>query len=187
MKSSYKKIHFLAGSPSKIRFAYCGHPKIIGEGAKDVSRQELESQMREQLQQQFAQQGQQFEKICDKIQKTYHNFIEDFQNQLPDCLIRLLELLLPKIKIERETFLELVQQMLQPNLSEGPLTLYISRNDQPVVDDLKQYFTHQYPQLKISTDPSLQAGDMILKTDFGTLDNRLKSRLKTLQACFDQL
>lgn len=185
MKSSYKKINFLKNTPTKIRFSYCGTIEHRDEKKHELMQKRIEQQVNIKLEQQSLQQGENFEKLCSKIQTSYDHFMEDFQNQLPDYLMHLLEILLPKIKIERETLLELIQQLLASNVSEGPLTLCISLADQTMIDDLQKHFTNKYPQLKITTDPSLQAGDMILKTDFGILDNRLKSRLKTLQTCFD--
>lgn len=177
---SYNKIVFPRNRKFTVRFLYCGSPSVSGDQAlKNV--QVVEKNFQEKLSQEQAKNEQQLKDLGRKLQQSYMKFIEDFQNQLQQYLIQILEVLLPKIKIEKDTFMALVEQLLEKNNSENNLVLHISQEEQMWVKDLQKAWAELCPQLKITIDNSLHSGDMILTSDFGILDNRLQSRLQSLK------
>ena len=163
----------------KIRFAYCGEPTVSGQAHAEALAK-MENKRQEALAQQQQAYEQQIQQLADKLDQAYDNYVVDFQQQLPGFLLKLLNLVIPKVKIDVENLTELIRPLLERISDEESLILHISPQNEPFLQDLKAHF-HSKHKITWMVDEALKNGDIVLETSTGTLDNRLQSRIRTLK------
>ena len=105
--------------------------------------------------------------------------LNELQQQLPSFLLKLLEYIIPKVQITKETLQEFIQPLLQKGQEDEKIILHYSQQDEKLIQELKENFTSSTITWTLNT--TLTSGDIMIETPSGTLDNRLQSRLQTLK------
>ena len=178
MSSCCHKIILSNASPISVHFEYFGDVSVSGQAAQD-SLDNCEKQYKEKLEKIQEEYDEKLKIISDKIDKAIGNWFDDMQGQIPGFLLKLLNLIIPKVQITEENLTELVAPLLEKTSDDKSIILHFSEEDQPLIENIKSKF--QDKRITWTVDTSLKPGDVLLETSSGTLDNRLQSRIKSLK------
>lgn len=178
MSSCCHKIVLPKSSPVSVHFEYFGNVSVSGQAAQD-SLDNCEKQYKEKLEKIQEACDEKLKLISDKLDKAVSDWLDDMQQQIPGFLLKLLNLIIPKVQITEENLTELVTPLLEKTSDDKSLILHFSEEDQSLIEDIKSKI--QDKRITWTVDTSLKSGDVLLETSSGTLDNRLQSRIKTLK------
>ena len=179
MISCCHKISFFHSHPVAVRFEYFGAPSIYGQEAQNTL-QENEEKHQQALDKLHNENDIQIQQLSEKLSNAYNLWLEDMQQQIPNFLLKLLNLVIPKVQITQENLSELIRPLLEKTSDDQKLIIHISQEDQSFLEVLKGQLNVS-SKITWTVDPALKSGDIVLETSSGTLDNRLQSRLKTLK------
>ena len=174
-----RKILFHCSRPASVRFEYFGEPSVYGQEAQNAL-QQCEKKYQQALDKLHNESENQMRQLSEKLSSAYGLWLEDLQQQIPGFLVKLLNLIIPKVKITQENLYELILPLLEKTSEDQNLVIYISQDDQRFLGELKNKFC-AYSKITWTVDSALKSGDVVLETPSGSLDNRLQSRLKTLK------
>lgn len=178
MSSCCHKIILSGARPTNIRFEYFGDVSVPGQVAQD-SLDNCEKKYKEKLEKIQEEYESKLQLLSGKLDKSVNTWLEDMQQQIPGFLLKLLNLIIPKVQITEENLTELLMPLLEKTSDNDRLILHFSREDQILIEALKSKF--QNKQITWTVDTALKPGDILLETASGTLDNRLQSRIKSLK------
>lgn len=164
--------------PVSIHFEYFGDVSVSGQAAQD-SLDNCEKQYEAKLEKLRGEYNEKLKIISGKIDKAIGGWFDDMQEQIPGFLVKLLNLIIPKVKVTEENLTELVAPLLEKTSEDKCVILHFSEEDQPLIEGIKSKF--QDKRITWTVDTSLEPGDVLLETSSGTLDNRLQSRIKALK------
>ena len=162
-----------------MRFEYFGAPSVYGQEAQNVL-QQCEEKHQQELDKLHNESEVQIHQLSEKLSNAYNVWLEDMQQQIPGFVLKLLNLIIPKVQITQESLSELILPLLEKTSEDQNLVVRISQENQPFLEDLKNKFGAS-SKITWTVDPGLKSGDVVLETPSGSLDNRLQSRLKTLK------
>jgi len=189
--SSSHKIYF-PFPPTQIDWVYSGPQGITGVAAKAKIEESFargvqitKDEYKVLLQKEETSWAQYQASVLEKLQERYEAWLNEFIALLPDYLTTIVEHLLPKAEIKLETMEELVSLLLKEgNEKQQKITVFLSEKDAKWLKALNEKFNAEYPLLNFETDSSLVSGDCRLKTTWGEIDGRLKTRLEELKIFF---
>ena len=173
------RVSFYHSKPTGIRFEYFGAPSVYGQKAQDTLL-ECEEKHRQELDKLHSESEIQIHQLSEKLSNAYNVWLEDMQQQIPGFLLKLLNLIIPKVQITQESLTELILPLLEKTSEDQNLIVRISQENQSFWEDLKGKLGAS-SKITWTVDPALKSGDVVLETPSGSLDNRLQSRLKTLK------
>lgn len=179
MSSCCHKIFVLGERPASVRFEYFGDASVSGQTAQN-SLDNCEKSYEEKLKKLQEDYDGQLKAISEKLEHALGAYYEDMQQQIPNFLLKLLNLVIPKVQITEENLTELIAPLLEKASDDQNLILHFSKEDQRLLESLKATFKEQ-TQITLTVDSTLKSGDVVLETASGTLDNRLQSRIKSLK------
>ena len=179
MNSCCHKIFVLGERPASVRFEYFGNASVTGQAAQN-SLDNCEKSYEEKLKKLQEDYDKQLKVIAEKLEKALSSYYEDMQQQIPGFLLKLLNLVIPKVQITEENLTELIVPLLEKTSDDQNLILHFSQEDQGLIESLKSTFKAK-TQITWTIDSALKSGDVVLETASGMLDNRLQSRIKSLK------
>lgn len=179
MSSCCRRILFYHSKPIKVRFEYFGAPSIYGQEAQNML-QQCEKKYQQELDKLHSKSEVQIQQLSEKLSNAYNLWLEDMQQQIPSFVLKLLNLVIPKVQITQENLYELILPLLEKTSEDQNLVIHISQDDQQFLDELKDRLGVS-SKFTWTVDAALKSGDVVLETPSGSLDNRLQSRLKTLK------
>lgn len=178
MSSCCHKIILPNASHVSVHFEYFGDVSVSGQAAQDAL-DNCEKKYKEKLARLQEAYDEKLKIISDKIDKAIGVWFDDMQGQIPGFLLKLLNLIIPKVQITEENLTGLVAPLLEKTSDDKSIILHFSEEDQPLIENIKSKF--QDKRITWTVDTSLKPGDVLLETSSGTLDNRLQSRVKSLK------
>ena len=179
MNSCCHRISFYHSRPSGTRFEYFGSPSVYGQEAQNTL-QQCEEKHQQELDKLHSESENQIQQLSEKLSNAYNVWLEDMQQQIPGFVLKLLNLIIPKVQITQENLSELISPLLEKTSEDQNLVVHISQDNQPFLEILKDNLGAS-SKITWTVDPALKSGDVVLETPSGSLDNRLQSRLKTLK------
>ena len=179
MSSCCHRISFYHMHPNGVHFEYFGAPSIYGQDVQNTL-QQCEEKHQQELDKLHSESEVQIQQLSEKLSNAYNVWLEDMQQQIPGFVIKLLNLIIPKVQITQESLSELILPLLEKTSEDQNLIVHISQDNQSFLEDLKDKMGAD-SKITWTVDPALKSGDVVLETPSGSLDNRLQSRLKTLK------
>lgn len=119
--------------------------------------------------------------VLATIQNRYNEFTEQFNEQLPDLVLTIVEKIWEGLELDRNAVLRAIDAALvQAGNDTRELVLRLCPKDAALLHDTETFQT-RFPDLKIETDPELTPGDVMLRSRFGIVDARIETKLRRVE------
>ena len=178
MSSWYKSVTFYSKKPFHVQLESFGEPSVSHQTHQEALKKCKDTFEKKQNELVKTYQKN-LQTLTEKIEHANEALLNELQQQLPSFLLKLLEYIIPKVQITKETLQEFIQPLLQKGQEDEKIILHYSQQDEKLIQELKENFTSSTITWTLNT--TLTSGDIMIETPSGTLDNRLQSRLQTLK------
>ena len=112
------------------------------------------------------------------IDKNFKEFNDQFNDQMPDLVMAIVGKVWESLKLTREDVLDAIDAALsQAGNDKQNLVIHLSKADADLLQDTGA-FKSRYPNIAVETDLELKNGDVVIISRFGTIDCRVKTKLR---------
>jgi flagellar biosynthesis/type III secretory pathway protein FliH len=116
------------------------------------------------------------------IDKNFKELGDQFNDLMPDLVMAIVSKVWEGLNLTRDDVIRSINAALaQIGSDTQDLVIRLSKADFDLLQDAST-FKSRYPDLSIETDPELKPGDVIVRSRFGTIDSRVKTKLKLVGA-----
>lgn len=187
--------------PNKaIKFPYAPRAVVFAgsESNRAASQQDVENARKEGYQRGFEEasmlvQRQLLDQRADVLhlqQKTFRSLasqheslISQLSKALPELAMEAVRRVIAEIEIDRELVVRIINDLLvEVHPGPGALDIALSDHDAKLIEGIEESFRSKYPGIRFSAEPELQPGDCVVRSRFGTIDGRVATKLKTVEA-----
>ncbi|MBN1404011.1 MAG: hypothetical protein JW942_06040 [Opitutales bacterium] len=122
------------------------------------------------------------DEVLASIQKRYAELSEDFDEQLPDLVLSIVDKIWEGLNLDRDTVLRAIDAALaQIGSSDEKLVLRLCKRDSDLLQE-RETFMDRYPDLRVETDAELGSGDVIIQSRFGIIDSRIATKIRRVES-----
>ena len=122
------------------------------------------------------------EGLFDTLRQAEARLADQVRAALPGLAVEIGRRLLAGWEPPAETVTRICHEALDELFPEtAGLELVVSARDAQLLERLNPGWLAEFPNLKITIDPNLQAGDCLVRSRFGVVDSRSHTRLRALE------
>jgi len=112
------------------------------------------------------------------VDRNFKELSDQFNDQIPDLVMAIVGKVWEGLKLTREDVIRAIEAALvQTGSDTQNLAIRLSKADFDLLQDASA-FKVRYPNLSIEPDPELKPGDVVVRSRFGTIDSRVKTKLR---------
>jgi flagellar biosynthesis/type III secretory pathway protein FliH len=152
------------------------------EEAYERGRHEAETVCQRQILQARKEMSQLQNEVLASVQSRYKELSDQFDEQIPDLVLSIVNKVWEGLVLDRPAVLRAIDAALtQVGGETQNLTLRLCPQDAALLQERETFKTH-YADLKIETDSELASGDVVLRSRFGIVDSRIKTKLRRVES-----
>lgn len=94
------------------------------------------------------------------------------------------------LRLDKTQLMQMVEEVVERFADAPRLTFRLHRESVPVLEANREHISAQLPDgmnITVLEDPSLNASDCVIETDFGALDSCIETRLQQIERYFEKL
>jgi flagellar biosynthesis/type III secretory pathway protein FliH len=168
-----------------LRISYFGPEAVSAEDAKKredaayaKGKRDAEVVCQRQIVQARADMANLQNRALAAIDKNFKELSDQFNDQMPDLVMAIVGKIWEGLKLSREDVVRAIDVALaQVGSDTRNLAIRLSKADYDLLQDASA-FKARFPDLTIETDPELKGGDVVIRSRFGTIDSRVKTKLR---------
>ena len=183
-------------NPRSIKFPFA--PRAVVFSNPDASKKEVETARKEGYQRGFEEASMlvqrqlldQREDVLHLQQKTFsalaahhETLVAQLGQLLPNLAMEAIRRVVANIDIDSKLVTRIVNELLvEIHPGPGALDVALSEHDLRLIAGNEASFRQKYPEIHFTADPDLKPGDCVVRSRFGTIDGRIATKLKTVEA-----
>ncbi len=149
--------------------------------AYEQGRADAETVCQRQIMQARRDMAQLQDEVLASIQKRYAELSEDFNEQLPDLVLAIVDKIWEGLELDRPAVLRAIDAALaQVGSGDEKLVLRLSKRDSALLQE-HESFHDRYPDLRIEADAELSSGDVLIQSRFGIIDSRIRTKIRRVE------
>lgn len=122
------------------------------------------------------------ETLMHGIQEQFGQAMEEINATLPDLLLSMIRGIWSGLQIDRDTVENIVQEVISDlSPEEEALEIHLSSSDFNLLRERTKDWSDQFPTLKFKENPSLQSGDCVVRSRFGTIDAKVATKIRKIE------
>ncbi len=123
------------------------------------------------------------QKTFAAIDGHHETLITQLSQALPNLTMEALRRIIAGVEIDGDLVVRIVNDLLtEIHPGPGALEVALSEHDLRLIGSNEASFRSKYPGICFNADPDLNPGDCVVRSLFGTIDGRLSTKLKTMEA-----
>lgn len=171
------RVSYYGPEPVKAKDAQAAEQSAYEKGREDAE-QVCQRQIMEARKEMAILQDQ----VLSSIQNRYAEFSEDFNDQMPDLVLSIVDKIWEGLTLDRTSILKAIDSALeQVGSSDEKLVLRLCKKDATLLQE-HESFMERYPDLRIETDAELDSGDVMIQSRFGIIDSRIRTKISRVEA-----
>ncbi len=151
------------------------------EEGRQVGYEEAMQALQHQILQQRTELSNLQETTLRAISAQHETLVDEFKTALPELVLEVSRRVLANTEIGRDTVEAIAREVLE-EIAPGTtdVVLQLCPRDFELLSELEEEFGHKYPGLKMKASPTLQPGDCLAKSHFGTIDARMVAKMTNI-------
>lgn len=123
------------------------------------------------------------QKTFSALAKHHETLIAQLGQALPNLTMEAIRRIIAGIEIDSGLVVQIVNELLSEiHPGPGALEVALSEHDLRLIAANEESFRSKYPGIHFTADADLRPGDCVVRSLFGTIDGRLATKLKTVEA-----
>lgn len=123
------------------------------------------------------------QKTFSALEKHHASLITQLGQALPNLTMEAIRRIVAGVELDGEMIVRIVNELLaEIHPGPGALEVSLSEHDLRLIAANEESFRSKYPGIHFSSDPGLSPGDCVVRSLFGTIDGRMATKLKTMEA-----
>ncbi|MBN2068694.1 MAG: hypothetical protein JW739_03570 [Opitutales bacterium] len=171
-----------------LRISYVGTAPVAAEKAQEMAKAEYKrgyQKAREFYERQIAGLRQEAaelqQQVLDGIRREMEQLKEEVNYNMPDIVMAVVRKIWTGLELDEKTLSRMIDEVLdQLSPGENDLEIFLCPADYGRLLNNDAGVSARYPGLKIVEDKALQSGDIALRSRFGHVDARVKTKFRKL-------
>ncbi len=134
---------------------------------------------------------QEAENIKLQAGQDYNKILESIENDTVDVILEIAKkVICTEISINKEDILYLIKQAFEKCSNKEGIVLRVSQDDYPYIMDnidVLRSMIQGAPEFEVKKDASLNEGDCLVETLFGTIDAGVETKMKKIEEAFKKI
>ena len=122
------------------------------------------------------------ETVLHNIEERFGQAMEEINSSLPELLLSMIRGIWSGLQLDRQTIENIVNEVLSDlSPEEEALEINLFPADFKLLQEGAGILSDRYPSLKFKENSSLQSGDCLVRSRFGTIDAKVATKIKKLE------
>ncbi len=122
------------------------------------------------------------ETVLQKIEEQFGQAMQEINSSLPDLLLSMIRGIWSGLQLDRQNIENIVKEVISDlSPEEEALEINLFPADFKLLQEGARILSDQYPSLKFKENSSLQSGDCLVRSRFGTIDAKVATKIKKIE------